>query len=85
MNHRETAENMVRKWAHTASDWTELTGAIVAALIEAERHGREWDDAGWRVGRKVGRTIYLDGKLVGVMDTPELARQVVAALRGEKG
>jgi len=39
-------------------------------------------DRGWRVGRKVGRTIYLDGKLVGLMDTPELAAMVVAALRG---
>lgn len=28
------------------------------------------------------RTIYLNGKLVGVMDTPELAREVVDALNG---
>lgn len=42
----------------------------------------------WRVGRKVGRTIYLqrgpeptdDDPLIGVMDTPELARQAVAAV-----
>jgi hypothetical protein len=34
----------------------------------------------WRVGRKVGRTIYLDDQLCGMMDTPELARQVVDAL-----
>jgi hypothetical protein len=40
----------------------------------------------WRVGRKVGRTIYAqlgasasDGdQLIGVMDTPELAALVVA-------
>ena len=44
----------------------------------------------WRTGRKVGRTIYRqvgDGpsdadELVGVMDTPELARMVVDALNG---
>jgi hypothetical protein len=42
----------------------------------------------WRVGRKVGRTIYLqvgdepsdDDQLIGVMDTPELALIVVAAV-----
>ncbi len=34
----------------------------------------------WRVGRTVGRTVYLDDVLVGLMDTPELAAQVVAAL-----
>lgn len=34
----------------------------------------------WRVGRTVGRTIYLNDALVGVMDTPELAAQAVAAL-----
>jgi hypothetical protein len=34
----------------------------------------------WRTGRKVGRTLYLDGVLVGLMDTRELAAQVVAAL-----
>jgi hypothetical protein len=32
------------------------------------------------VGRKVGRTIYLDDELVGVMDTPALAQGVVDAL-----
>ena len=45
----------------------------------------------WRVGRKVGRTIY-DQKgprphdkdeLIGMMDTPELAREAVAAVNGE--
>lgn len=34
----------------------------------------------WRIGRKVGRTLYRNDELVGVMDTPELAAQVVAAL-----
>ena len=27
----------------------------------------------WRTGRKVGRTVYCDDKLVGLMDTAELA------------
>jgi len=37
----------------------------------------------WRVGRKVGRTVYRDGVLVGVLDTPELAAQAVAALNAQ--
>lgn len=33
---------------------------------------------GWRVGRKVGRTIYDErDRLIGMMDTPRLARLVV--------
>ncbi|MCA1673038.1 MAG: hypothetical protein LC799_12855 [Actinobacteria bacterium] len=46
----------------------------------------------WRTGRKVGRTIYLqqgdepsdDDQLIGLMDTPELARQVVDAVNTPK-
>lgn len=34
----------------------------------------------WRVGRKVGRTIYEGDLLIGTMDTPELAREVVDAV-----
>jgi len=34
----------------------------------------------WRVGSKVGRTVYIDDQLVGVMDTPELAAFVVRAV-----
>jgi len=33
----------------------------------------------WRVGRKVGRTIYDDDRLIGVMDTVEDARLAAAA------
>ena len=34
----------------------------------------------WRVGRKLGRTLYEDEKLVGMMDTPELAERVCEAM-----
>lgn len=34
----------------------------------------------WRVGRTVGRTIYVGDRLIGLMDTPELAQQVVEAV-----
>lgn len=46
-------------------------------------------NAPWRTGRKLGRTLYQrtytdapsdDDKFLGIMDTPELAQQVVAAV-----
>lgn len=44
-----------------------------------------------RVGRKVGRTLYIqsgeepsdDDQLIGMVDTPELAALIVAAVNGE--
>jgi len=38
----------------------------------------------WRVGRHVGRTLYCAERLVGVVDTPELAAELVAAANGER-
>lgn len=38
----------------------------------------------WRCGRTVGRTIYHNGELVGMMDTPALAAQVVGALNDKE-
>jgi hypothetical protein len=43
-----------------------------------------------RVGRRVGRTLYectradQDGTLVGVVDTPELAAEIVAAVNRQR-
>ena len=37
----------------------------------------------WRVGRKLGRTIYWDEQVVGMVDTPEIAGRIVAAMNGE--
>lgn len=34
----------------------------------------------WRVGRKLGRTIYKDDAIVGLVDTPELAAEIVARM-----
>lgn len=34
----------------------------------------------WRVGRKLGRTLYRNEVLVGMMDTPELADEVVVTM-----
>jgi hypothetical protein len=61
---------------------TEVTGATT----------RQIDQAIWRVGRKVGRTIYLQlgdqpgdtDLLIGMMDTPDLARRVVEAMNARR-
>lgn len=34
----------------------------------------------WRVGRKLGRTLYRDEVCVGMVDTPGLAAEIVAAM-----
>ena len=34
----------------------------------------------WRVGRKLGRTLYLDDECVGMVDSPELAEEIVEAM-----
>jgi len=39
----------------------------------------------WRTGRKLGRTLYRDEVCVGMVDTPELAAEVVAALNASRG
>jgi hypothetical protein len=37
-------------------------------------------DARWRVGAKLGRTLYRDDRCVGMVDTPELAAEIVTAM-----
>ncbi len=39
----------------------------------------------WRVGRKVGRTLYVGDDCVGIVDTPELAARIVAAVNATPG
>lgn len=34
----------------------------------------------WRVGRKLGRTLYRDDICVGMVDNPELAAEIVEAM-----
>jgi len=36
----------------------------------------------WRVGRKLGRTLYKDDTCVGMVDTPDLAADIVGAMNG---
>lgn len=47
----------------------------LVALLEKHR-----PDGPWRVGRSVGRTVYINDKLVGMMDTPELAELAALAV-----
>jgi hypothetical protein len=41
------------------------------------------NEPSWRVGREVGRTLYLNETLVGLMDTPDLAAAVVAVMNAQ--
>jgi hypothetical protein len=34
----------------------------------------------WRVGRKLGRTLYVNDVCVGMVDSAELATEIVAAM-----
>jgi hypothetical protein len=34
----------------------------------------------WRVGRKLGRTLYKDDVCVGMVDSPEIAADIVASM-----
>ena len=36
----------------------------------------------WRVGRTLGRTLYLNGQCVGMVDTKELATDIVDRMNG---
>jgi hypothetical protein len=38
--------------------------------------------AKWRVGRKLGRTLYKDDVCVGMVDTSALAAEIVATMNG---
>lgn len=37
----------------------------------------------WRVGEKLGRTLYRNGQCVGMVDTRELAEEIVRCMNGE--
>jgi hypothetical protein len=34
----------------------------------------------WRVGKKLGRTLYINEEFAGVMDSPAVAAEIVAAM-----
>jgi hypothetical protein len=34
----------------------------------------------WRVGKKLGRTLYINDQVIGMVDTVEIAKAIVAAM-----
>jgi hypothetical protein len=52
---------------------------IVSTKTVDERPGS------WRVGRSLGRTLYKDDRCVGIVDTPELAKELVDAANAIPG
>lgn len=65
------------------SQQVKVLGDAWSRLIATESHVGAAPSAAappWRTGRKVGRTIYQGDTLIGLMDTPELAARVVAAV-----
>lgn len=38
----------------------------------------------WRVGRKLGRTLYRDEEFVGTMDTKEIAAEIIQAMNARE-
>lgn len=48
--------------------------------IEIERIIKGPPPPRWRTGTKLGRTLYLDNHCVGMVDTPEIANLIVAAM-----
>ncbi len=66
-----------------------LVGAAPAGEGREQRRARCPDCGGkgetpaWHRGRKVGRTLYRDDVLVGLVDTPELAAAIVAAMNAK--
>ena len=58
--------------------------ALRERITDLELELRRGEALPWRVGASVGRTIYdALGRLIGVMDTPALAAQVVAAVNAQ--
>jgi hypothetical protein len=74
--------NGLDQWSHEGG-WQASKSEVQRLVGEIERLRRELTVRGgpYRVGRKLGRTIYNDDEiLIGVMDTPELGALVVDAL-----
>ena len=51
-----------------------------AALLQPPSPAESKGNGQWRVGRKLGRTLYVGDKCIGMVDTPELAAAIVEAM-----
>ncbi len=58
------------------------TGTVERGMLCPECGGKG-ETPVWRRGRKVGRTLYREDVLVGVVDTPELAAAIVNAMNAK--
>lgn len=54
------------------------------AMSEAEAAHDPETPQPWRVGRKLGRTLYIGDECIGMVDTPELATSIVAAMNARQ-
>ncbi len=60
-----------------------LARAMGFVLAPQMLDGRPWVSGGpcvWRVGRTLGRTLYVDDQCVGMVDTPQIAAAIVEAM-----
>lgn len=75
-------------WPDAALHQKDALDSLVFMLAMTAKSETSEEDRLWRVGRKVGRTLYVqvgaepsdDDVLVGLMDTADLARLVVEAV-----
>lgn len=88
---------MLYEYPDAAEIFAELIAAAVAE-VRVERYGSTFltDDTGtpaseptplvpqWRVGTKLGRTLYRDGVCVGMVDTPEIAAEIVTEMNASE-
>lgn len=56
----------------------EVAGPRLSTALETSGAEAK-DEPAWRIGRKLGRTIYFNGRCVGMVDTPGLAILLVTA------
>lgn len=60
----------------------ELKKLVELHLQDPNKGAEPMIEPRWHVGRKLGRTLYREGRFVGVVDTPELAAEIVATMNG---
>lgn len=69
--------------ADLSKQWADASGAMRRPYRDPADPSAELHLRPWRVGRKVGRTIYdANDVLIGLVDTPELARFIVNSVNG---
>jgi hypothetical protein len=65
-------------------DYPEHFPGLVAPTEAVFGDKTQAPDSYWRVGRKLGRTLYRDGVCVGMVDTVEIAEAIAAAMNAQE-